>query len=160
MSISLILSIQTFLGLLNSVRDNPLILDNRLNAYAQSHAQEMADVGGIFHSALPFANAAEIVGRGGSEESLFQAFMDSPAHRAAIQNEKFTHVGIGEVTQEGVLYIVAVFVQRETPTTTTTTVAPPRTTSTIHAEQAKTTIPQSLLDLLTKIVELLSSVWR
>jgi hypothetical protein len=168
-AILLLLSVQSFLGLLNSVRSNPLVLDSTLNSYAQRHAQEMASVGGIFHSDLsqldyPYAKAAEIVGRGGTEESVFQAFLDSPAHRAAIETESFTHAGIGIAEAEGVIYVAVVFVEGWPASTTSTTTPPtsaPAPTSP-PPTQAPSAIPEALAGLVAlarRIIQWLFSVW-
>ena len=42
--------------------------------------------------------AGENVGRGHQLASLFQAFMDSPAHRANIEHSAYSHVTVGCLT--------------------------------------------------------------
>lgn len=60
------------------------------------------DYGNQIFAARPQAGtAAENVGRGYSNESLFDAFMNSPGHRENIESPRFSHVTIGCLTDGG-----------------------------------------------------------
>ena len=131
-----------FLAAINSTRSSnglgPLTVDGSLRSHARNHTQDMMDADQIFHSTSAELGAAagsgwtklgENVGRGGTVDSLHQAFMDSAGHRANILGE-YNYVGIGTGTKDGVLYVTVVFMQKgataaTTTTTTTTTTQPP-----------------------------------
>lgn len=86
-----------------------------LQAVARRHAQRMADRGEQYHNpdlaseVEGWQALGENVGVGSSADSLHQAFMGSPTHRAIILDPEFTEVGIGVVSQGGRLWIVQVF---------------------------------------------------
>lgn len=48
-----------------------------------------------------YRTAGENVGRGYEQDSLFQAFMNSPGHRANIESDAYSHVTVGCVTDSG-----------------------------------------------------------
>ncbi len=48
-----------------------------------------------------YRTAGENVGRGYDQASLFQAFMNSPGHRANILNTAYSHMSVGCVTDGG-----------------------------------------------------------
>lgn len=48
-----------------------------------------------------YRTAGENVGRGYEQGSLFQAFMNSPGHRANIESDAYSHVTVGCVTDSG-----------------------------------------------------------
>lgn len=55
----------------------------------------------IFAARAQAQTAAENVGRGYSNESLFNAFMNSPGHRQNIESTAFSHVTVGCVNDSG-----------------------------------------------------------
>lgn len=82
----------------------PLQLDGQLSALAQQHSQEMAG-SGLHHTGdltagitAPWARLAENVGQGTTFDAVWDAFKNSPGHRANLLNPELTHVGIGVVT--------------------------------------------------------------
>lgn len=141
-----------FLARINSSRSSnglaSLSVDGGLRSHARNHTQDMMDANEIYHSTSAELRAAagtgwtkvgENVGRGGTVDSLHQAFMNSPGHRANILGD-YNYVGIGTGTKDGVLYVTVVFMQKgSTPTTTT---APPQTTTTKAATQTTKATPQ------------------
>lgn len=147
-----------FLAKINASRAThglaPLSVDGGLTSHARKHTQDMMDADGIFHSSSGELKAAagsgwsklgENVGRGGTVDTLHQAFMKSPGHKANVLGD-YNKVGIGTGTKDGVLYVTVVFMAKGTssgssgssgstnptpkPTTTTTTI-PPTTTTTL-----------------------------
>ena len=57
-----------------------------------------------------YRTAGENVGRGYQQGSLFQAFMDSPGHRANIESTAYSHVTVGCVTdRNGQLWVTQNF---------------------------------------------------
>lgn len=57
-----------------------------------------------------YRTAGENVGRGYQQGSLFQAFMDSPGHRANIESTAYSHVTVGCVTdRSGQLWVTQNF---------------------------------------------------
>lgn len=48
-----------------------------------------------------YRTAGENVGRGYEQGSLFQAFMNSPGHRANIESGAYSHVTVGCLTDPG-----------------------------------------------------------
>jgi len=76
-----------------------------MEVWAKRHSQEMAAKGALFHTS-PLTNYSwpagwkilgENVGVVGNDDmdAMFNAFMNSPAHRANILNRAFTHFAIG-----------------------------------------------------------------
>lgn len=55
-------------------------------------------------------SVSEIVGQGGSSESIFNAFLNSPGHHAIIDNNVSTHIGVGAYTDDnGIYYVTNLF---------------------------------------------------
>ena len=147
---------QGFLSAINSTRSSAglgsLTMEGGLQSHARRHTADMIAADEIYHSSSAELQAAagsgweklgENVGRGGSVESLHQAFLDSPGHKANILGD-YNYVGIGtDTSANGVLYVTVVFMKKggsSTPTTTTTTTtAPPETTETTTAKSTPTT---------------------
>lgn len=96
----------------------PVGLDPRLNEIAQSHAQQMASQGRLFHNAsfpsqaVPWTSCGENVGAGPDADSIHGAFMSSAQHRGNILNRSFNLAGIGVATWSGKLMVVEDFVAR------------------------------------------------
>lgn len=110
---------ERFVELINAERRahgvGGLVVHPELVEKARRHAARMAAEGRIFHSddlaeGLDDWNLlGENVGRGGNIETLHQAFMDSPGHRANILRAGYDAVGVGVVWEDGVPYVVEVF---------------------------------------------------
>jgi hypothetical protein len=155
-----------FLAAINSSRSAvglaPLAMSGSLQTYARSHSSFMAsgscaDGASICHSTgaqlaaaagSGYTKLGENVGRGPSVSALHTAFMGSSGHKANILGD-YNFVGIGTTTQDGYIYVTAVFMKKgdtaaasptttvakspaPAPTTTSTTVTtlPPTTTTT------------------------------
>ncbi len=142
-----------FLAKINAERSanglGSLTMDGGLQAHARKHTQDMMDANQIFHSTSAELRAAagsgwtklgENVGRGGSVNSLHQAFMSSSGHRANILGD-YNYAGIGTGTKDGVLYVTVVFMKKGSTQTTTTT-SPPQTTTTKAQPKTTTTKAQ------------------
>lgn len=139
---------QGFLSKINSSRSAvglpPLTMDGSLQSHARKHTADMIAADDIFHSSSSELKAAagsgwsiigENVGRGGTVDSLHDAFMKSPGHRENILCPAYNYVGIGtDTAPDGRLYVTVVFKgvglgdSCDQPTTTTT--QPTTTTST------------------------------
>jgi hypothetical protein len=90
-----------------------------LVAIARRHSQDMANRGYIYHNSnLPnevsgdWRILGENVGRGGSVDSIHNAFMNSPAHKQNILDSRFNQIGIGTVVKNGYIYVTEVFAGR------------------------------------------------
>ena len=105
---------QQVLDIVNVIRINeglgPLLLDLRLAAAAQTHANDMAEHGFISHTGsdgssaeerivdqgYPWMRWAENVAAGqGDAERVVADWMDSPGHRRNILDPNLRHIGIG-----------------------------------------------------------------
>ncbi len=58
------------------------------------------------------------MGRGGSVDSLHQAFMDSPDHRDVVLYRAFNYVGVGVVQNANGLWVTILFEAYDDPGTT------------------------------------------
>lgn len=92
-----------------------LSYDAGLEAYAQAHAQVMANAGTIFHSNIAdllgsWSTVGENVGVGPNAELINSALIASPPHYENISYAGYTHMGIGVVFDaSGRLYTTHVF---------------------------------------------------
>lgn len=168
-----------FLSLINASRASaglaPLTIDSGLRSHARYHTGRMIDgycaPENICHSSSSELGAAagsgweavaENVGRGGTPQSLHNAFMDSSGHRANILGN-YNYVGIGTDSADGYLYVTVVFMRKgggsepaptttapstnttsaATPTTAgpTTTTLPPTTTTTMDVGPDRAVTP-------------------
>jgi uncharacterized protein YkwD len=97
-----------------------LRISARLERYAGGHSADMAARGLLYHDAalraevLSGASAwGENVGRTKSDDAalaLHRMFLASPAHRANVLRSRWTHMGIGVVKRNGVVYVTQRFV--------------------------------------------------
>ena len=137
-----------FVTLTNAARANAGLhgysVATDLVSIARRHSQEMAAKHTIYHNpnlANEVTNwyaVGENVGMGGTADSIHQAFMNSPAHKANILDHDYTQVGIGTARDSsGVLYVTEVFRKPEHVTTTTT--APKTTTTTTRTRSTTPT---------------------
>lgn len=112
-----------FLQLLNEERATRNL--NRLHVFwdleddAHLQTERMIDRGDIYHNPDLgsvtrdgiWSRIGENVGRGGSADSLHQAFMNSPGHRDNVLGD-YTHVGIGpQRSDSGTLFVTFVFMK-------------------------------------------------
>lgn len=111
---------QTCLQRINSIRANhgvdPVKLVHSLSNYAQGHSREMADENSLSHSNLPavlkpygWSHGAENIAYGNNVFQIHRMFMDSPAHRNTILNDKYERVGCGSVRAGGWLWLTEIF---------------------------------------------------
>jgi len=112
-----------FTSLLNHERTSrgghALATMSDLVAIARRHSQDMANRGYIFHNQdLPnevhgdWRVLGENVGRGGSVDSIHDAFMNSAPHRQNILDGRFNQIGVGTVVKNGYIYVTEVFAGR------------------------------------------------
>jgi hypothetical protein len=94
----------------------PYAVSADLSAVARRHAQRMASQKSLYHNpnlgseVSGWQVVGENVGTGGTVQSIHQAFMDSPAHRANILATDYTQIGVGTVTDsDGVMWVTQVF---------------------------------------------------
>jgi hypothetical protein len=101
-----------------AVGASPLSMDPALSSIARDWASSMAAAGAISHNpnlkSLIGPNrtkAGENVGYGGTLEAIHGMLMNSPAHHANIVDPEFEKAGMGVVRQNGVMWVVEVFVR-------------------------------------------------
>lgn len=109
----------TFVSLINASRASsglgPLAMDPSLSNIARGHSSQMAAAGNIFHTAdLAHATPGgwqtlgENVGMGPRVDTLHQAFMQSPGHRANVMGD-YDRVGIGIVYGGDTIFVTEMF---------------------------------------------------
>jgi hypothetical protein len=92
-----------------------------LTAKAQAWAAHMAATGCLCHSNLSdgvsvrWSKLGENVGRGPNVQSLHDAFINSPAHRANMVDGRFRWVGIGVAYGAGQMWVAEVFMDGDGP---------------------------------------------
>lgn len=73
--------------------------NNKLRNAASSHAMAMARSGRLYHTDITTwagnRAAAQNIGMGPSAAVVFQAMLDSPPHRQALETSKYRLVGVG-----------------------------------------------------------------
>lgn len=96
----------------------PLAIDGNLDALSQQRADANAQSGRLEHtpslSAGVTANwlkLGENVGVGQTEDQIFQAFLNSPPHRANLLDAAFTHIGIGEARSGNNMWVTHRFMK-------------------------------------------------
>lgn len=102
-----------------------LRLDPELTRAARSHTRKMVRSAKLFHTSdqtlrrriVNWLVLGENVGVGGSVESLHDAFMASPAHRANIMYSTFRHFGVGVKKWDGRMWVTVIFQATENPGT-------------------------------------------
>jgi uncharacterized protein YkwD len=121
---------QGFAGQLNTARLNNGLnrvqLDPELSKAARVHTWAMAKRDALYHTpshrltrrVTNWVILGENVGVGGTVDTLHDAFMGSPAHRANIMRSSFRHVGIGSLTRHGRLWVTVIFEGTTDPGTT------------------------------------------
>lgn len=114
---------QEFVGKINAERSqhglSTLSARSDLRAVARSHSDDMAEEGNIWHNddlgdqVSGWTMLGENVGMGGSVDSLHQAFMNSPSHRANILEGDFNQISVGvTVDEDGTIFVTEVFAKR------------------------------------------------
>ena len=118
-----------FLRATNQARTNEsegsLNLDPELSKVARLHTREMASQDLLYHTnqndmmhrVTGWTTLGENVGVGGSVDSLSDAFMNSPPHRANILHASFKHVGIGVKEVNGRMWVTVIFESNNDPGT-------------------------------------------
>lgn len=114
---------ERFVSLTNTERTrqgiHKLVVKSDLTAIARNHSQSMAEDETIYHNQnLPnqvpgnWTALGENVGMGPSVQSIHNAFMDSPGHRANILDPDYTEIGIGVAIRDDTIYVTEVFAHR------------------------------------------------
>ncbi|MFY9586956.1 MAG: CAP domain-containing protein [Actinomycetota bacterium] len=124
-----------------------LALYSDLTSNARHHSQDMANDGTIYHNSHLGSEIGgnwwalgENVGMGPDCNSIQNAFMSSPGHKANILDTDYNQVGVGVVIKDETVYVTVVFAGRKsTSSTTTTTVRRTTTTRTTTARRTTTT---------------------
>lgn len=100
---------------INANRGNALTFDGAIQYIAVNWSDSMSGTQNLAHNPnygsqiakhRNYRMAAENVGRGYDTATLFQAFMNSPGHRANIQSGDFSHVTVGCVKDDNGQYWV------------------------------------------------------
>lgn len=115
---------QWFVAQINRLRASvgaaPLAVDGNMAALAAGHTGDMITAGQLFHAdrlstgvSGSWAKLGENVGRGGTREVVWRAFVESPTHHANLVDPGFTHVGISvQYDGSGQLWTTQRFVTR------------------------------------------------
>jgi hypothetical protein len=132
-----------------------LTVHAELVGIARNWAQSMANAGEISHNpsfpnqvSANWKKLGENVGRGGDVDSLFQAFVNSPAHYANLVDPAFNHVGVGVVIRsDGTIFTSHQFMQLGTagapaPAPTTPRATTPRVTTPRQPGAPRATTPR------------------
>jgi uncharacterized protein YkwD len=104
---------------------NRMRMDPHLSRAARKHTREMVGSDQLFHTpstklkrrVTNWSVLGENVGVGGDVDSLHQAFMNSPAHKANILYSSFRHVGIGVRERSGRMWVTVIFEATQNPGT-------------------------------------------
>lgn len=135
----------SLVGPVNQVRTAnglpPLDVDAPAASYAQAWSQHMAQTGVLAHSpnlasaTTGWKRLGENVGYGPTVGSVVEAFMESPGHRANMLGD-WTHVGVGVVEADGLVWVTVVFVLRATSSNPSPTSSPPKALIEVHVTEA------------------------
>jgi uncharacterized protein YkwD len=99
----------------HGLRQLPVQMDAQRKA--QAWAERLANDGYLHHSSLPqginvrWCSLGENVGMGASVNSIEQAYMASPGHRANILATRWNGVGVGYAKRGNTIYTVHVFIK-------------------------------------------------
>lgn len=132
-------NVGAFLAHLNGLRASKglpaLALNGELSSVAQTHSQQMAAQGTIFHNSSlktqvsNWQTLGENVGMGPSVSAIDNAFDNSPGHYANEVNTSYTQVGIGSVTNANGQIFVTLDFRRPMNASTPAPPAPKKTTT-------------------------------
>lgn len=118
-----------FVQLTNEARarsnEGALSLDPELSKAARVHTREMVRRDLLYHTVesdlrhrvTRWSTLGENVGVGGTVESLQDAFMNSPPHRANILYTPYRHVGVGVKEAAGRMWVTVLFESTSDPGT-------------------------------------------
>ena len=121
---------RSFANKINAARDDDgkasLQLDRELSKAARKHTREMVEADELHHTPTDklmkrvtnWTILGENVGVGGTVESLHEAFMASPGHKANILYGAFRHVGIGVKQTDDRMWVTVIFEAQSDPGTT------------------------------------------
>lgn len=111
-----------FFGKINEERAkaglSSLSVDSSLLDVARRHSARMAEAGRIFHNDnLPnevdgWVLLGENVGRGSKTQTIHDAFMASPDHRAQILESRYEGGAVGVVESQGLIWVTELFIKR------------------------------------------------
>ncbi|MEX2554490.1 MAG: CAP domain-containing protein [Actinomycetota bacterium] len=112
-----------FFNKINAERANvgrsKLVAKGDLTSVARNHSKDMAADGTIYHNGNlknevggNWWALGENVGMGPGCDSLHNAFMDSPGHKANVLDKDYNQIGVGAVMEEGTIYVTMVFAGR------------------------------------------------
>ena len=97
--------------------------DYQASQVAQRWTQQMASTNRLAHNpsyssqvTTSWYRIGENVGYGGSEATVFQAFVNSTGHRANLLRPEYNRVGIGQVIVNGRLWTTHIFIATHTYT--------------------------------------------
>jgi cell division septation protein DedD len=127
----------------------PLETKSEMVSFARNHTADMIAAGNIYHSSdltkatTGWTKLGENVGRGGSCDSLHDAFMNSSGHRQNLLDPVYTSIGVGGAQDaDGRMYVTVVFAAHKNASTPTTTTAPAPTTTAAPKPKPTTTTTQ------------------
>lgn len=103
-----------------------LALDPELSRVARLHSREMARRDSLEHTpgdklgkrVTRWRRLGENIAFAESARQAHKMFMDSPSHRAAILERRFSHFGVGIRRDDGGLWVTVVLSARRNPGTT------------------------------------------
>jgi hypothetical protein len=112
-----------FFNKINAERANvgrsKLVAKGDLTSVARNHSKDMAADGTIYHNSNlknevggNWWALGENVGMGPDCESLHNAFMDSPGHKANVLDKDYNQIGVGAEMEDGTIYVTMVFAGR------------------------------------------------
>lgn len=125
-----------FVSKINALRQSKglgtLAVSGELTSIGRAWSERMLAAGAISHNpsfpsqvSANWLKLGENVGHGGSVDSLFQAFVNSPAHYKNLVDPDFTHVGVGVVVgPDGSLWTAHQFMRLATSTAAAARPAP------------------------------------
>lgn len=149
---------RTYIANINAIREangmRPLTLDKNMRSAARDWTAWMADNTTLQHAddivtgaPADWLKVGENVGRGGSVESVWDAFLASPSHRANLLDPDYDLVGVGVLwTADGRLYTTHRFASTESgqqpaPQPAPTATPPPQPTATPAPQPTATPLP-------------------
>ena len=102
-----------------------LELDPQLSRAARLHTREMFKQDLLYHTpgdklthrVTNWSMLGENVGVGYSVESLQDAFLNSPGHRANILHPNFKYFGVGTIERDGKMWVTVIFEGAQNPGT-------------------------------------------
>lgn len=112
-----------FFNKINAERSNvgrpKLVQKGDLSSVARKHSKAMAADETIYHNSNlknevggNWWALGENVGMGPDCESLHNAVMDSPGHKANVLDKDYNQIGVGAEMEEGTIYVTMVFAGR------------------------------------------------